>query len=311
VEKNLEGKENIAGTNVQYRLQLEQINNYVKRKGLYMTSGKQDSKRPSSGFKSLEMSCIIAPEGNVRMDIPERELFELSESMKEVGLIHPIVVAEQDGKYEVVVGQRRWLAAKKLGWSRIRAEVRTLDRTEIALIRANENLQREGLTAIEEAGVYADLFDTHSFTIKMIGNQMGKSVYHVTSRMDLLKMDEQVQMAVHKGKISCAAARELHKIEDKKDLYRYLEIAIESGATAKVVEGWTEDYRKSLQYINSHDRPPSPGPEITREEKYFTMCQCCENAMEYKDMRSLKVCSKCYELILKVVDQGYFKEGGG
>ncbi|MBA7478649.1 Nucleoid occlusion protein [subsurface metagenome] len=198
-----------------------------------MTNGKQDSRRPSSGFKSLDMACIIAPEGNVRMDIAERELFELSESMKEVGLIHPIVVAEQDGKYEVVVGQRRWLAAKKLGWSRIRAEVRTLDGTQIALIRANENLQREGLTPIEEAGVYADLFDTHSFTIKMIAKQMGKSVAHVRQRMDLLKMDEQVQMAVHKGDISAAVARELHKIEDKKDLYRYLEMAIQSGITAQ------------------------------------------------------------------------------
>jgi len=276
-----------------------------------MKNGERGSKRQSSGFKSLDMSCIIAPEGNVRMDIPERELFELSESMKEVGLIHPIVVAEQDGKYEVVVGQRRWLAAKKLGWSRIKAEVRKLNRTEIAVMRANENLQREGLSAIEEAALYADLLDSHSFDVRMIARQMGRSVAHVRQRMDLLKMDEQVQMAVHEGKILVAVARELNKIGDKKELYRYLGIAIENGVTAKVVEGWTEEFRKSLQYIDANNTYPSPGPEVIREEKYFTMCQCCERAMEYKDIRSLKVCSKCYGLILKVVDQGYFKEGGG
>ncbi|GAI49943.1 unnamed protein product, partial [marine sediment metagenome] len=127
---------------------------------------------------------------------------------------------------------------------------------------------------------------------------------------DLLKMDEQLQMAVHKRQISTAVARELHKIDDKKDLYRYLEMAIGNGVTPTVAAQWTNEYRKGLQYIESSDRPPSPAPEIKREEKYFTMCQTCEGPMEYKDMRTLKVCDVCHGLILKVVDQGYFKKGG-
>lgn len=276
-----------------------------------MKSGKKESKGTSLGFKSIEMSLIVAPEGNVRMAVEDRQIFELSESMREVGLIHPILVSELDGKYEVVAGQRRWLAAKKLGWSKIKAEVRRLDGTQIALLRANENLQREGLSPIEEGAIYTDLFDVHKFTIKMIANKMGKSAAHITGRMDLLKMDEQIQMAVHKKKISCAVARELFKIEDKKDLYRFLDIAVENGVTATVARQWTEDYRKSLQYINSREGPPDPSPEIIREEKYFTMCQCCEGAMEYKDMRTLKVCSRCHSIIIGAVEEGYFKKTEG
>jgi len=275
-----------------------------------MKSGRQGSKQVLKVYKDIDITLIDPPEGNIRMDIQDREIFELSESMKEIGLISAIILVEKDGKYEVVAGQRRWLAAKKLGWSSIRAEVRELDRTQIALIRANENLQREGLSPIEEGAVYADLFDEHKFTIKMIAKHMGKSAHLVTSRMDLLKMDDHLQMAIHKGQISSRVARELYKIDDKKDLYRYLDIAIESGVTATVAAQWTEEYRKSLRYLESHDRPPSPAPEITKEEKYFTMCQTCEGPMEYKDMRTLKVCSECYSLILKVVDQGYFKKGG-
>lgn len=261
-----------------------------------------------TGFKSLDLSSIKPPEGHIRLDIPERELFELSESMREIGLIHAILVVPSDGKYEVVAGHRRFLAAKKLGWSRIKAEVRKLSREQIAVIRANENLQREGLSPIEEAAVYVDLFDVHHFTVKMISKHMGRPVVTVTGRMDLLKMDEQLQIAIHKGQISCAVAKQLHKIGDKKDLYRYLDIAIENGVTAKVAAQWTEEYRKGLQYIDSHDRPPSSLPEKTRDEKYYTMCQTCEGPMEYKDMRTLKVCATCYDLILKVVDQGYFKK---
>lgn len=262
------------------------------------------------GQRQVDMELIIAPEGNIRLDIPDRSIFELSESMKEVGLIQPILLCEQDGKFEVVAGQRRWLAAKRLQWKTIRAEIRKLTRVQIAVIRANENLQREGLSPIEEAAVYTDLFDNHSLTMKMIADRMGKAVSHVKGRMDLLQMDSEVQKAIHTGKIAVRVARVLNTINDKKDLYRYLEIAVENGVTEAVAKLWTEEYRKGLQYVHSEDRPGDSLPERQREEKYFTMCQTCEGAMEYKDMRTIKVCDKCYDLILKVVEQGYFKEGG-
>jgi len=275
-----------------------------------MTSGKVDSKRQSSNYKLVDIDLIIEPEGNVRMAIPERTLFELSESIKEVGLLQPIILTPNKDKLEIVAGQRRWLAVKRLKWKTIMAEVKKLTRVQIALIRATENLQKEGLTAIEEGAIYADLFDTHKLTMKMIADRMGKSVHHVKRMMDLLRMDPEVQKAVHNGKISNAVAFELNKINEKKDLYRYLELAIENGVTATVAALWTEEYRKGLQYINDRDREPSPVTDDKKEEKYYTMCQTCEGPMEYKDMRVIKICVKCNDLILKVVEQGYFKEGG-
>ena len=275
-----------------------------------MKSGKADSKRQSSAFRPVDLDLIIEPEGNVRMDIPERTLFELSESMKEVGLLQPIILTPNKDKLEVVAGQRRWLAAKRLKWTTIMAEVKELTRVQIALIRATENLQKEGLTAIEEGAVYADLFDQHKLTMKMIADRMGKSVHHVKRMMDLLRMDPEVQKAVHNGKISNAVAFELSKINEKKDLYRYLELAIENGVTSTVAAQWTEEYRKGLQYIHDRGQRPGPKPGEKKEEKYFTMCQTCEGPMEYKDMRVIKICTKCNDLIIKVVEQGYFKEEG-
>ena len=275
-----------------------------------MKSGKADSKRQSSAFRPVDLDLIIEPEGNVRMDIPERTLFELSESMKEVGLLQPIILTPNKDKLEVVAGQRRWLAAKRLKWTTIMAEVKELTRVQIALIRATENLQKEGLTAIEEGAVYADLFDQHKLTMKMIADRMGKSVHHVKRMMDLLRMDPEVQKAVHNGKISNAVAFELSKINEKKDLYRYLELAIENGVTSTVAAQWTEEYRKGLQYIHDRGQRPGPKPGEKKEEKYFTMCQTCEGPMEYKDMRVIKICTKCNDLIIKVVEKGYFKEGG-
>ena len=262
------------------------------------------------GQRLIDLELIIEPEGNVRLEIPERSIFELSESMKEVGLIQSILLTPNGDKLEVVAGQRRWLAAKRLKWKTIRAEVRKLTREQIAVIRANENLQRVDLTPIEEGAVYADLFDTHKLTVHMIANRMGKGATHIKYRMDLLRMDPELQKAVHHGKIKVSVARELCKIKDKKDLYRYLEIAIENGVTATVAAQWTEEYRKGLQYIDSKEREPIPKSDQAKEEKYYTMCQTCEGPMEYKDMRVIKICATCYDLILKVVEQGHFKQGG-
>jgi len=267
-------------------------------------------KESDEAYRDIDIDLIEPPKGQVRLDIPETELFELSESMAEIGLIHAIVLCERDGKYQIVVGHRRWLAAKLINWKKIKAEVKELTDEQVALIRATENLQREGLSPIEEGVIYADLFDNQNLTIKMIARKMGKATTVIKKRMDLLKMDDHLQKAIHKGQISSAVARELHKIEDKKDLYHYLDIAIDSGVTARVASDWVEDYRRGLQYLGEREAAPSPLPEITRPEKYFTMCQCCENPMEYRDMHTLKICDGCYKLILKVVDQGYFKEGG-
>ena len=258
----------------------------------------------------IDMDLIIEPEGDIRLDIPERSIFELSESMKEIGLLQAIILSEEEGKFEVVAGRRRWLAAKRLNWKKIRAEVRKLTRLQIALIRATENLQREGLSPIEEGAVYADLFDNHGLTMKMIADRMGKASSTVKGMMDLLRMDPEIQKAIHYRKISIGVARVLNKIEDKKDLYRYLELAIENGVTEAVAKLWTEEYRKGLQYVHSSERQPGPLPETIREEKYFTMCQTCEGPTEYKDLRVIKVCEKCHDLIVSVVNQGYFKEGG-
>ena len=275
-----------------------------------MTSGKADSKRQSSTSKLIDLDLIIAPEGNIRMEIPERTLFELSESMREVGLIQPILLTPNNDKLEVVAGQRRWLAAKRLKWKTIRAEVRKLTRVQIAVIRANENLQREGLSPVEEGAVYADLFDEHKLTMKMIADRMGKGSAHINSRMKLLRMDPEIQKAVHTAKITCAVAFVLTKITEKKDLYRYLELAIEHGVTSTVAKQWTDEYRKGLQYVHTREQEASPVPSDKKEEKYYTMCQTCEGPMEYKDMRVIKICAKCNDLIIKVVEQGYFKEGG-
>lgn len=256
-------------------------------------------KAVKSETKLVELGLIDPPDGHVRMDIPERTIFELSESLKEVGLIQAILITPVDGRYEVVVGHRRYLAAKRLNWDKIKAEVKKLDKKEIAVMRATENLQREDLSPIEEAAIYLDLFNESGFTLKMIADKMGRASSYIKRRMELLRLDDEIQKAVHQRKIGIEIGEILSKIEDKKELYRYLEMAIENGVTKDVANMWVDDIRKSIQYLNSREMGDRHIAEEIIPEKIYTPCQFCEGPMEYKDMRVVKICQTCFDQVRK------------
>ena len=252
-------------------------------------------KKPEKDIiKMVDLSLVDPPDGHVRMEIAEREIFELSESIKEVGLIQAILIRPVKKRYEVVVGHRRYLAVKGLGWPTIKTEIKEMSDKDAAVLRATENLQRKDLTPIEEAAIYLDLYEEKGFTINMIATKMGRAATHVKNRMRLLKLDVEVQKAIHSGKILVEVGVILSKIEDKKELYRYLEIAIENGITPKIARDWNEDYRKSLQYLEARSDPGGPAPVDIPTERIYTPCQFCEGPMEYKDMRVVKICNECF-----------------
>jgi len=257
-----------------------------------------------STYKEIELNLIDPPDGHVRMDIPERQLFELSESMKEIGLLQTILIRPVKERFEVIAGHRRYLAATRLHWKTITSHVKEMSDSEAAVARATENLQREGLSPIEEAAIYLDLAEKSNFTINMIADKVCKAASTIKRTMALLKLDTEVQKAIHSGQISLDVAFTLSKIGDKKELYRYLEIAIENGVTNKVAMGWTEDFRKSLQYVESPDAPAIPPEEMLVPQKYYTPCQICEGPIEYKDMHVIKVCGTCYHNIIQALKEG-------
>lgn len=268
------------------------------------------AKPENQDFKQFDVDSLIEPEGAVRIEIKESTIIELSESMKEIGLIQPIVISEQAGQLEIVVGHRRWLAAKRLGWKKIDAIIRVMDRTQIALIRATENLQREGLSYIEEAGIYKDLQENHNLSLREIADRVGKEHVTVHSRLRLLEMAPEIQHAIHTKEINPYVAIELNKIKEKEALNRYLNIAIENGVTAKVMRQWAEDWERGLRYKSPGSGGGSPVQETKREQKSFTMCEFCQGPVEYKDAHNLTACATCNDLIITVINQGYFKEGG-
>ena len=154
-----------------------------------------------------------------RKEFNEDALIELSESIKQYGIIQPLIVKERKGYYEIVAGERRWRAAKMAGLKEVPVIVKDYTEQEIAEIALIENLQREDLNPIEEALAYQRLLTEFHLKQDELAEKISKSRVAVTNALRLLKLSEKVQQMLIDDMISSGHARALIGIEDEEQQY--------------------------------------------------------------------------------------------
>lgn len=154
-----------------------------------------------------------------RKDFNEDALMELADSIKQYGVIQPLLVKEREGYYEIVAGERRWRAAKMAGLKEVPVIVKNYSEQEIAEIALIENLQREDLNPIEEAMAYKRLLTEFNLKQDEVAERVSKSRTAVTNSMRLLKLSEKVQQMLIDEMISSGHARALLAIEDEEKQY--------------------------------------------------------------------------------------------
>ena len=152
-------------------------------------------------YELIKMNRILRPSLGLRMEISEVGIAELAMSIESQGLLQPVLVRPVENEFEIVAGDRRYLAHKHLRREEIRCIVTEMSDKECALARAVENVGREDLTPIEEAASYSALMVDHGLRTVEIAQQMGKTEGRVKRRLDLLDMPSEMQKAVHEGKI--------------------------------------------------------------------------------------------------------------
>ena len=191
--------------------------------------------KTTSELKHLKLDDIVRDEEQPRREFNQEAIEALASSIKEHGVLQPIVVTKEDGKYKIVAGERRWRAAKIAGLDKIPAIVRTLDsqnRLELSII---ENAQREDLNAIELATAYAKLQTQFNLTAEEIGAKVGKSEQSVNNTMRLLTLPDSVKKVMVKEKLTEGVMRPLIA-KDEKTIKKVLPKIVKEGWTARQVE---------------------------------------------------------------------------
>ena len=178
-----------------------------------------------------------------RKTFNEETLKELSESIKEHGVIQPIIVKKSIKGYEIVAGERRYRASKLAGKERIPAIIRDFNDEQMMEIAILENLQRENLNAIEEAEAYRTLMTKLNLTQENLAKRVGKSRSHITNLLGILTLPAEVKQLVKENKISMAHARTLSKIEDQEKIKELAHKIINENMN---VRGLEEETKKDI-----------------------------------------------------------------
>ena len=203
-----------------------------------------DDAKKNNEIVELPLSELRPNPYQPRKIFDDEALNELASSIKEHGVFQPIIVKKTVKGYDIVAGERRFRASKKAGLLTIPAIVKDFTDDEMMNISLLENLQREDLTAIEEAMAYKAIIDASSLTQEEVAERVGKSRSHVTNMLGLLKLPKSVQDMVLYNKISMGHARVLSKLEDKDKIEELAEKVISEDLSVRELE----DLSKSNEF---------------------------------------------------------------
>lgn len=174
----------------------------------------EEVQQPKNGVVRLKINSVEPNKNQPRKNFDSDKLDALASSIKEHGLIQPIIVTEgKNGIYKIVAGERRWRAAKKAGLKEISAVIDEYSDEEVAEIALIENLQREDLNPIEEALGYHQLLEDFNLTQELISQKIGKSRSAIANSLRLLSLDDQIKKLIISGEISSGHARAILSLE--------------------------------------------------------------------------------------------------
>ena len=205
--------------------------------------------------------CPLQP----RKEFSAEALRELADSIREQGIVQPLIVRERGGYFELIAGERRWRAAQLLNLPEVPVIIREADDRAVLELALIENLQRENLNAIEEAHGYAQLAEQFQLTQEEIAAKVGKSRAAVANALRLLKLPAPVQNFIRDGRLSVGHAKVILGLADEKDQKLAAERIVKEGLNVRQTEGLGGQAATArLATDRRPSRKPWPRPPATR-----------------------------------------------
>ena len=188
------------------------------------------------GIDYIDINDIKPNSNQPRKTFDEDKLNELAASIEEHGLIQPLVLRKAEKGYEIVAGERRWRAARKIGIREIPCIVRELTDEENMLLAIIENMQREDLNPIEEAEGIRQMIETYGLTQEEVSKSVGKSRPYIANSLRLLRLPETVRKYIEDGSLSTGHAKAIAAVSDEKKQIELAEVAIRDGLSVRQLE---------------------------------------------------------------------------
>lgn len=237
----------------------------------------------SGGVLTLRISEVEPNKKQPRHTFDEESIANLAESIRENGLIQPIVVRKTAMGYQIIAGERRWRACRMLGMNDITAVVKEFDDEQVAKAALIENIQREDLNPIEEAAAYKDLMEKYEMTQEQLSKVVGKSRSSIANSVRMLDMPELIQNYLINGKLSIGQAKAIASAKDEEAMEQIARQASDGKLTVRGIE---KLIAKLAEEESAEEQVEAPDENTKKARNY---CTEMEIALREKLGRKVKI----------------------
>lgn len=214
---------------------------------------------PAERVQQVPLDRVVPCPFQPRKDFPAEALRELADSIKEQGIVQPLIVREREGHFELIAGERRWRAAQLAGLTEVPILLRAADDRAVLELALIENLQRENLNPMEEAQGYAQLIEQFQLTQEAVATRVGKSRAVVANALRLLKLAPEIQGQLRDGRLSVGHAKVILGLPEPKDQQHAAQRILRDGLNVRQTEALVAQWQARTG--TGATRPlPSAGP---------------------------------------------------
>jgi len=249
-------------------------------------------------LKIVKITEIRDSEFQMRLSFEDQAFDELVESVRRHGVLVPILLENKGEYFSVVAGHRRFAAARKVGLSELPCCVLDSVEGQGWGYAFAENLFRKDLSPIELAGTIKDCLESGEWTVESLARAVGRGDQWVRLYRGLADWPEDVQVAVHTGKLSVSAAANLAAISDDVHRGMLVNYAVENGATARITAAWLQSYEVGKLTADPGTTEPVPGRSALEPVIPYTPCVICGEQFKMIDLHFTPICTGCSDVVL-------------
>ncbi|NVM55339.1 MAG: ParB/RepB/Spo0J family partition protein [Candidatus Helarchaeota archaeon] len=245
----------------------------------------------------VNLADLELPEFQAHRQISDDYIHEISDSIRVIGVIEPLIIRDTDHGKEIVCGCVRYHAARLAGLKAVPCINMSLDPKAAEVIKLHENIKRIPLDHIDQGATFIMMMEKFHMTEKSISEVVGKSIAYISQHISLVRLDNELTKAVKDKKISFSQARELMRVDDESERLRLLSYCQEEGATVSVLQRWIQDYFRNKSVSSPQD---SSAPEQTyhySDQHNHRLCEACDKSVEIGKIRQVFYCPACHKAI--------------
>lgn len=251
----------------------------------------------------INLGDLELPEFQAHSNTSPEHIQEISESIKILGVIEPLIIRKTKQGFEIVAGCVRYHAALLAGLKAVPCIVMSLDSRSAEVLKLHENVKRIPLDHVDQGHTFLNMMETFSMSEKDISECSGKSISYISQHISLVRLDNELTKAVKKGSISFSQARELMRIDDPSERNRLLMFCEKDGATVQVLQRWIQEYLSSSTPEPSVEHIPDD-PSLEHNDPHISrFCEACGKSVEISKIRQVFYCPPCHHAIKNAISE--------